>query len=110
MLHSNRKAEACDKKLPPRTLVEAEQELLKAEPMHLVSELNKDELQKRVSDFEFKCTCFDLFILVLVHGRPSHMQNQHIKLKNFIFICHSGAGWLSICTCIEEQACRPFST
>ena len=43
-----REAAVCDKKPTSHTLVEAESALLKAEPLHLVSEVNKDELQKRV--------------------------------------------------------------
>ena len=45
-----REASDCDKKkITERVLDKSEKELLKAAPAHLVSDVNKDELQKRVS-------------------------------------------------------------
>lgn len=49
-VHPFREAADCDKKkITERVLDKNEQDLLKATPAHLVSDVNKDELQKRVS-------------------------------------------------------------
>lgn len=59
-VHPFREAADCDKKkITERVLDKNEQDLLKATPAHLVSDVNKDELQKRVS------MCFVLEIVFL---------------------------------------------
>jgi hypothetical protein len=49
----DRDAKLCDTKPSTHTLAPDEEALLKADPVHLVSELNRDELQHRV---KFACS------------------------------------------------------
>jgi hypothetical protein len=86
-----RDAALCDTKPKTHSLGADEEALLKADPVHLVSELNRDELQHRVRAARVACAVWLLPALRLLCGS-------------------SGPGWRSTHTTTTAQASRPSST
>jgi hypothetical protein len=86
-----RDAALCDTKPKTHSLGADEEALLKADPVHLVSELNRDELQHRVRATGVVCTVWLLPALRLLCGA-------------------SGPGWRSTPITTTAQASRRSST